>query len=140
MVSLAMVNVSVWFLAISVLVSLRIVEMLTCVVSDPLWKNRMITRTMTSASMSQMKLFLSHFPLLVMGMPSLYIRQTGSVNIFYTSQHTNSITLSAVCCFILSWAIIAYLPMISEDGARQHQSIDAGGSGGKEWRGAGFQG
>ena len=48
------------------------VETFTDVVSEDEWKKSTMIRTITSASTSQMKLFLSHFPLLVMGNPLYY--------------------------------------------------------------------
>jgi hypothetical protein len=44
---------------------------LTEFVSDDGWKNTMMISTRASASISQMKLVLNHFPLLDMGVPLL---------------------------------------------------------------------
>src|SRR5260370_17388676 len=65
-------SVSFRFLLISALMSFKMVDTLTVVISDDGRKNTTIIRTSASAKMSQMKLVLTHFPPLDIGVPLSY--------------------------------------------------------------------
>src|ERR1700731_4362469 len=72
MVVLPTSSVSCRFLLLSVLISVRMVDTLTDLVSDGERKKSTIIRTMASNITSQIKLVLSHFPLLDIGIPLYY--------------------------------------------------------------------
>src|SRR5260370_12738637 len=89
------------------------VEMLTDVVSEPERKTSMMIRTMTCASMSQIKLLLSHFPLLVMGYP-LFIsdRQNGPT---YVINHAfNATTLFYVFRRLTFHSFVGYYSIFAQ--------------------------
>src|SRR2546426_1208717 len=71
-VSLATLNVSCWFFAVSVLISFKIVDTLTDFVSDAGWKMKTAITTTTSVIRSQKRLVLSHFPLFDIGASLFY--------------------------------------------------------------------